>query len=192
MQVKNKGIIIFASIGFLILVIIISGFCVVNNSNEKIIQYSKYDYLKDKVNEYNDVYSVSSGNADTSILIMEDERNVILMVTNPRKNNNGKDVALVDFTNMKIQNTSYNKSGEATMITKMTINENYIISSASTYLYSADRHRTYNENDSEWKQIQQMASGIGKGIDAIIKGNDGKGIDVFHKTIQELKSVEHI
>lgn len=192
MAEKKKNIIILVSVAILVVALIISGYCIVNNSSEKSIKYSEYDYLKDKINDYNDVYSINSGNADTSILIVEDKTNLILMITNPRQYDGGKDIALIDFTNMKIQNTAYNKNGNATMITEMNINENYIISSASTYLYSADRYRTYNQYDSEWKQIQQMALGIGQGIDAIIKGNDGKGINVFNKTIQELKSVEHI
>ena len=114
------------------------------------------------------------------------------MITLPRASDSGKDVALVDFTNMKIQNTSYNKYDTPIIKSEMNIDRNYIISSASTYLYSTDISKTYTSRDAEWQQIQTIAKGIGNSLTAIINGNDGIGINIYNKTMKELKNTEHI
>lgn len=191
---ENKNKIIGASIIVVICIIAITIGITKSlvNTKEPIIQYSEYEYLKDKINDYNGVYSKSAGYSTSSILLVEDPTNIILMITLPRASDNGKDVALVDFTNMKIQNTSYNKYDSPIIRSEMNIDKNYTISSASTYLYSENRSRTYISSDTEWKQIQTIAKGIGKGLNAIIEGNDGIGINIYNKTIQELKNTEHI
>jgi len=163
-----------------------------NNTKEPVIKYSEYEYLKDKISDYNGAYSKSSGYSNSSILLVEDQTNIILMITLPRTSDGGKDVALVDFTNMKIQNTSYNQYNNPIIKAEMNIDKNYNISSASTYLYSNGRNKTYTSSDTEWQQIQTIAKGIGSGLNAIIDGNDGIGIEIYNKTIQELKNREHI
>lgn len=192
MENKNKIIGVSIIVVICIIVVTIGITKSLVNTKEPIIQYSEYEYLKDKINDYNGVYSKSAGYSTSSILLVEDPTNIILMITLPRASDNGKDVALVDFTNMKIQNTSYNKYDSPIIRSEMNIDKNYTISSASTYLYSENRSRTYISSDTEWKQIQTIAKGIGKGLNAIIEGNDGIGINIYNKTIQELKNTEHI
>ena len=186
----KKNIIICISIIAIVIVLIV--FVSSNNSSTKIIKYSEYEYLKDKINDYNGAYSKSAGYSSSSILLMEDCTNIILMITLPRASDSGKDVALVDFTNMKIQNTSYNKYDTPIIKSEMNIDRNYIISSASTYLYSTDISKTYTSSDAEWQQIQTIAKGIGNSLTAIINGNDGIGINIYNKTMKELKNTEHI
>lgn len=190
----KKNIIICVSIIAIVIIFAIIGatFVSSNNSRTKVIKYSEYEYLKDKINDYNGVYSKNSGYSNSSILLVEDNTNIILMITLPRTSDGGKDVALVDFTNMKIQNTSYNRYDSPIIKSEMSIDKNYTISSASTYLYSADRSKTYISSDTEWQQIQTIAKGIGNGLNAIIEGNDGIGINIYNKTIQDLKNTEHI
>lgn len=190
----KKNIIICVSIIAIAIIfgIIVTIFLSSNNSKTPNIKYSEYEYLKDKINDYNGVYSKSAGYSNSSVLLMEDSTNIILMITLPRASDGGKSVALVDFTNMKIQNTSYDKYDTPILKSEMNIDKNYIISSASTYLYSKDESKTYISIDTEWQQIQTMAKGIGNGLTAIIEGNDGIGINIYNKTIQELKNTEHI
>lgn len=192
MENKNKIIGVSVIVVICIIVVAIGITKSLVNTKEPIIQYSEYEYLKDKINDYNGVYSKSAGYSTSSILLVEDPTNIILMITLPRASDSGKDLALVDFTNMKIQNTSYNKYDSPIIRSEMNIDKNYTISSASTYLYSENRSRTYISSDTEWKQIQTIAKGIGKGLNAIIEGNDGIGINIYNKTIQELKNTEHI
>ncbi len=192
MENKNKIIAISIIVIICIILVTVGITKILSNSKETIIQYSEYEYLKDKINEYNGAYSKSIGYSNSSILLVEDPTNIILMITLPRASDGGKDVALVDFTNMKIQNTSYNKYDNPIIKSEMNIDKNYTISSASTYLYSANRNKTYTSIDTEWQQIQSIAKGIGRGLNAIIEGNDGIGINIYNKTIQDLKNKEHI
>lgn len=192
MENKNKIIAISIIVIICIILVTVGITKILSNPKETIIQYSEYEYLKDKINEYNGAYSKSIGYSNSSILLVEDPTNIILMITLPRASDGGKDVALVDFTNMKIQNTSYNKYDNPIIKSEMNIDKNYTISSASTYLYSANRNKTYTSIDTEWQQIQSIAKGIGRGLNAIIEGNDGIGINIYNKTIQDLKNKEHI
>lgn len=158
---------------------------------ETVIEYSEYDYIKDKINDYNDVYSKGINNSNSSVLLVEDKTNLVFMITIPRASDGGKDIATIDFTNMKMQNISYDRYDKPIIRSEMSIDEHYTISSASTYLYSKERYKTYTKADTEWQQIQQIALGAGKGVNVILEGNDGKGVDVFNKTIQELKNKEY-